>query len=89
VLQKRALERRGVKDAPQEAQKLLRSRARLPIVPMQSISPLGHGSRRGPSLFVFRFAVMRGHGRVRVAPSHAERNLLEPLLGATAGRLSR
>jgi hypothetical protein len=28
---------------------------------MQSISPLGHGSRRGPSLFVLRFVVMRGH----------------------------
>jgi hypothetical protein len=44
--------------------------------------------RRGIFL-CFRIAVMRGHGRVRVAPSHAERNLLEPLLGATAGRLSR
>src|SRR5262245_42429507 len=52
VLQKRALERRGVKDAPQEAQKLLRSRARLPIIPMQSISPLR--PRFAPWPFSFR-----------------------------------
>src|SRR5262249_23345715 len=69
----RALERRGVKDAPQEAQKLLRSRARLPIVPMQSISPLGHGSRRGPSLFVLRFAVIGRHGHARAAASRSAR----------------
>jgi hypothetical protein len=46
------------------------------------------GRLRGGHFFVLVFVVMRGHG-ARVAPSHAGRNLLEPLLGATAGRLSR
>jgi hypothetical protein len=65
ALQKRALERSGVKDAPQEAQNLLRADARSPIlliVKSFQFAPL----RRGIFL-LSRIVVIEGH-RYTISP---------------------